>query len=785
MKINELKIDGFGVWSGLEVDDLADEATLFFGPNEAGKTTLMQFVRAVLYGFSPERRERYFPPVNGGRAGGTLQVEGPQGHCEIHRLPPSEKYLAGRVRLTAEDGSRHGSETLGELLAGIDEAIFNNVFAVGLREIQELGVLDDTEAAQQLYMLSSGLDRVSLVEVMRRLESQRVALLAAGDRPSQVGELLDRRQQLELQVEQLLGRSQGWCSLHQELAALDDETNELEQTTEALQRQARIIEVAVDVRWRWQQRAALDAELAALPPIPPLPDRAIERLESLNEKIVERREKLSDIKRQRTTLREQAAIEQANRAIWAQRARIEAVSEHGPWIASLQGQVNRLSGEIASLQAEHHTHWGDLGDTNGATPATDPPSISRRTIASLRDPARALREQAQRLDQARSEQQTSGAEAERLTLDLEAELIERGETDLLAALQQKGEHVAQLRQRLKLEERIDQLHRTRDELEDRTHDQLDAQVLSMPMLAVLGVLVVCGVMLILIGLLGSFFLSLAGIAGLGLAVLGIGGVGAAVGLKIVAERTAARRLEDGNRQLAELGEELQQAKEQRDNLDAELPAGGGALDSRLKASQEELAKLEELLPLDAQRQAADQRHEAAGLRIAQSEASIEEARSLWQEALRKAGLPVSLAPKQIRQLAQQSASLSHVHNRLTALRSELDQREHELLSVTQRIEQLASDVGVPGQWPRRAVVAAGPGRRIGGAAADHAASQDAGCPRPRTQAATRQSAARIEQAHRPTGRTARASRRRRSTGFAPIGGRSASGQPVARRAVAH
>ena len=66
------------------------------------------------------------------------------------------------------------------LLSGIDESIFNNVFAVGIRELQELATLNDTQAAEQLYNLASGVDRVSLVEVMRHLQSERIRIWGLG-----------------------------------------------------------------------------------------------------------------------------------------------------------------------------------------------------------------------------------------------------------------------------------------------------------------------------------------------------------------------------------------------------------------------------------------------------------------------------------------------------------------------------------------------------------------------------------------------------------------------------
>ena len=44
MRITDIKIDGFGVWRDLVLRGLSPEITVFYGPNEAGKSTLMQFM---------------------------------------------------------------------------------------------------------------------------------------------------------------------------------------------------------------------------------------------------------------------------------------------------------------------------------------------------------------------------------------------------------------------------------------------------------------------------------------------------------------------------------------------------------------------------------------------------------------------------------------------------------------------------------------------------------------------------------------------------------------------
>src|SRR5262249_40346568 len=199
-------IDGFGVWKGLALEELSDQATVIYGPNEAGKTTLMQFVRAVLYGLTPERRKRYLPPVHGGQPGGMMQVANEFGWFKLRRtgslndLPDD----TGLMEITDDRGEQREPSQLQALLAGVDEPTYNNVFAVGLKEIQELGSLDDTAAADYLYRLTSGLDRVSLIDVIREVDSARERLLATDDKAtSQIPQLLARRDNLRQQIDGL------------------------------------------------------------------------------------------------------------------------------------------------------------------------------------------------------------------------------------------------------------------------------------------------------------------------------------------------------------------------------------------------------------------------------------------------------------------------------------------------------------------------------------------------------------------------------------------------------
>ena len=71
MKIAEIHVDSFGHWRGLHVPDLSSAVTVIHGPNEAGKSTLLQLIRAVLYGYSVASHQRFVPPRFEGRVGGS------------------------------------------------------------------------------------------------------------------------------------------------------------------------------------------------------------------------------------------------------------------------------------------------------------------------------------------------------------------------------------------------------------------------------------------------------------------------------------------------------------------------------------------------------------------------------------------------------------------------------------------------------------------------------------------------------------------------------------------
>ena len=76
MKIDRVRIDGFGHFESFALD-LKPGLNVVFGPNEAGKSTLLAFIRAVLFGFGKRSQVDRYEPAKGPIGGGCTSPPAP------------------------------------------------------------------------------------------------------------------------------------------------------------------------------------------------------------------------------------------------------------------------------------------------------------------------------------------------------------------------------------------------------------------------------------------------------------------------------------------------------------------------------------------------------------------------------------------------------------------------------------------------------------------------------------------------------------------------------------
>jgi len=219
MRIERIELDGFGRFHE-ESWPLEGGMTVLVGANEAGKTTLLNGLRALLFGFEPTRDGRtWYPALAGGRRGGrlVLRTAGDE-RWTVERH--GEKGGAGSLSVRAPNGNQGGQETLDRLLRGADRDLFNNIFAFGLGELQTLASLNVDGVRGRIYGAGAGLGGTSAVDLERRLRQQLDATFLPRGSQKPLNALLGRIDDVRREIADLARQPEDHEAAHRERETL-------------------------------------------------------------------------------------------------------------------------------------------------------------------------------------------------------------------------------------------------------------------------------------------------------------------------------------------------------------------------------------------------------------------------------------------------------------------------------------------------------------------------------------------------------------------------------------
>jgi uncharacterized protein YhaN len=688
MKLTEVYVDGFGVWRDLRLRKLSPDVTVFYGPNEAGKTTLLHFLRAMLYGVTPERRERYLPPRAGGRPGGTLGLDGDDGPFQVARYVDRGDDDRGRVVVTLPDGEEQGDRLLRESLEAIDERTFSNVFAIGLDEINELGALEGAEAARSIYRLTSGLDRVSLYDVIQGLRSSRKRLLAPAGEPSILGDLHAQRERLETEIGELVAGGRRWAKVSIELEECDAQQTQLESDLKEAERHARRLEVALGLKPLWADRARVDADRLKYAGLQPLPAGAIARLDELNAKALEHQQQREVTRGQRRQLHEEVRELGLNEALVRSGCRLDALSEQQNWLEALDRQAKELGAEADKLSLRIDAEASRLAKLWRHKPTAETaPTLTDDTLDRLRPAAEGVVYAEQLVAEAKRDLDARRGDERQYASQMEAALTSSERMGLPNDIEKAGDLVTQLRRRLKVEQKLEQARRQAMEIEQQNRDLVDQQVLPIEWMLVLTAgFIFCGIFAFLPWVRGEEWGPwnvAAGFAALGLWAL-----------RYFIEDNAADQLDGAEQQLDVIDRQMTEARREQQTLDEELPLKEGSVVIRLQNAERHLAELERVLPVEAERRRATQQAKGAEELYASAKEDLAKAEKDWRVALRAAGLPEETTAAEVERFAAQHRTLEADRERLAALREEATSARAEHNKVAKRITALAEEAGM-------------------------------------------------------------------------------------------
>lgn len=190
MQLREIHAMRFGVLQDVHVTGLSEGLNVLYGPNEFGKTSLLELVRRILFGF-PDRRQsklsQYIVPGADKNAGRLV--------CELRNGTTIDVVRTtgkggGPLAATTSNGSSISEDAFMALLGHASKDLYRNVFSLDLADLFETDVTDVPEIRDRLY--GAGLGGVWPTALRAHFEERAEELYKKGGHAQVMKQLADR-----------------------------------------------------------------------------------------------------------------------------------------------------------------------------------------------------------------------------------------------------------------------------------------------------------------------------------------------------------------------------------------------------------------------------------------------------------------------------------------------------------------------------------------------------------------------------------------------------------------
>jgi len=362
MRIIELHIYGYGKLEDYVIKSL-DQMQIFYGENEAGKSTIMSFIHSILFGFpGKQSAENRYEPKNNPKYGGKVKAFFPdRGVAVIERVKGK---AAGDVTVSLEDGTIGGEELLKDLLKRMDKSIFQAIFSFNVHGLQNIHAMKGEDLGRYLFSAGTlGTDKLFNTEGLLQKEME-LRFKPSGKKPllnEKLKDLKDIQTSLK-NAEQQNEKYSELVSTKEELtdkiAQLKNEIYLLEQTGIKLREYKRNEKLVIEA-------AALDGKIKVHDPSF-FPEDGLNRLEKLDEQLKSNQARMLRLKEKRDQLLKDLERQRPNSDLLGMETEIEARIENLPLYDQLkqekrllESKLEEMTEEIDQLNDKLHTDFNE------------------------------------------------------------------------------------------------------------------------------------------------------------------------------------------------------------------------------------------------------------------------------------------------------------------------------------------------------------------------------------------------------------------------------------------
>jgi len=268
MRLKRLDLKAIGPFTDrtLEFDSREPGLHIIFGPNEAGKSSALRALKALLYGF-PERTSDNFVHANDQLLVGGC-IEGVDGR-ELSFFRRKKR----KADLLDPDGKPLDPGMLATFLHGIEPALFESLYGIGHKTLVQGGediLAQKGEVGQALFAAGAGIS--SLKKILDSLDAEADELFKARGAKQQINRAVKEYKDLKKIVKDASLPSRKWKEhrkllkvAEEEQARLEDESSQKSAEVQRLDRLNKAIPELAELETLKQQQREL-GDVVMLPP---------------------------------------------------------------------------------------------------------------------------------------------------------------------------------------------------------------------------------------------------------------------------------------------------------------------------------------------------------------------------------------------------------------------------------------------------------------------------------------------------------------------------------------
>ena len=351
MRIKYLQLKAVGPFTdrALHFDSPAPGLHIIYGPNEAGKSSSLRALKALLYGFPQQTPDNFLHTYDQLLVGGCLvNSDGEELHFQRRKKRFGD--------IIDEAGNPLPANTLNRFLHGVEPEIFASLYGIDHETLVRGGeeiLAQKGEVGQALFAAGAGIS--SLGQLTETLEQEAASLFKLNGQLPKINQAIRKYKELQKEAKVLTLSCKDWKDLHKACQAAEQQRAELEQERDRKNNQVHHLERLAQAIPELATLRAYRDQLEALGTITLLPPdfsehhyRVVQAIREAELQLHKDRERLGQLQEKRAAL-------SFNHNLLAQAAKVDDLHQRlGEYRKGLKDKPER-EGMRISLRREAAT----------------------------------------------------------------------------------------------------------------------------------------------------------------------------------------------------------------------------------------------------------------------------------------------------------------------------------------------------------------------------------------------------------------------------------------------